>query len=164
MNKRFSVVLSVLMAAVLTGCFNETDNTTVTEIITVPETVATTETSIRFVSTPEDEDIEVDYSNNASEASIYGPGGFSIPTDGEYFSNEELLELAKKRYSAVVGRLTEFIEIDRVSGDIVYIRFYERYYQNGVEMTFTEDMYKVDRKTGVGTDEHGQMIDLTAFI
>ena len=164
MNKRFSVVLSVLMAAVLTGCFNETDNTTVTEIITVPETVATTETSIRFVSTPEVEDIEVDYSNNVSEASIYGPGGFSIPTDGECFSNEELLELAKKRYSAIVGRLTEFIEIDRVSGDIVYIRFYERYYENGLEMTYTEDMYKVDRKTGVGTDEHGQMIDLTAFI
>ena len=164
MNKKFSVVLSVLMAAVLTGCFNETDNTTVTEIITVPETAATTETSIRFVSTPEVEDIEVDYSNNASEASIYGPGGFSIPTEGEYFSNEELLELAKKRYSAVVGRLTEFIEIDRVSGDIVYIRFYERYYENGLEMTYTEDMYKVDRKTGVGTDERGQMIDLTAFI
>ena len=74
------------------------------------------------------------------------------------------MELAKKRYSTVVGRLTEFIEIDRVSGDIVYIRFYERYYENGMEMTYTEDMYKVDRKTGVGTDEHGQMIDLTAFI
>ena len=164
MNKKFSAVLCILMAAVLTGCFNEPANTTVTEIITVPETAPTTETSIRFVSTPEDEAVEVDYSNNASEASIYGPGGFSIPTDGEYFTNEELLELAKKRYSTVVGRLTEFIEIDRVSGDIVYIRFYERYYQNGVEMTYTEDMYKVDRKTGVGTDEHGQMIDLTAFI
>ena len=173
MNKKFSaVVLAVLMAAALSGCFNEPADTTVTETISIPDRTAATESSLSTsvgpslepVAAPVVDSPEVEYANNASEASIFGPGGFSIPTDGEYFSNDELLELAKKRYAATVGRMTEFVDIERVSGDIVYIRFYKTYYDSGTTFTYTEDVYKIDRKTGVGTDKNGMTIDLTAFI
>ena len=173
MNKKISAVLAVFMAASLSGCFNEPADTTVTETISIPDRTAATESStgpsgigpsLEPVAAPVVDSPEIEYANNASEASIYGPGGFSIPTDGEYFSNDELLELAKKRYAATVGRMTEFVDIERVSGDIVYIRFYETYYESGTTFTYTEDVYKIDRKTGVGTDKNGMTIDLTAFI
>ena len=170
MDKKFSaLVSSILIAAFLTGCVDEPANTTVTEKITVPESAVVSEstTATGSVQEPVYEAVNEpgqEYGNRVSEASIYGSGGFTLKTDGEAFTNDELLELAKKRYSAFVGRLTEFVEIDRVSGDIVYIRFYENYYQDGMMRTYTEDLYKVDRKTGVGTDIHGRTIDLTAFI
>ena len=168
--KKFSIVIFALaLTAGLSGCFNEPANTTVTEKITVPESAVVSETTVVTGSYQEPvveslEEPGQEYENRVSEASIYGSGGFTLKTDGEAFTNEELLELAKKRYSAFVGRLTEFVEIDRVSGDIVYIRFYDNYYENGVKFAYTEEVYKVDRKTGVGTDQNGMTIDLTAFI
>ena len=88
---------------------------------------------------------------------------FSLETADVAFTDEELIEMSRKRYVEFTGYVPDYVEIDAVDGDVVYISFYfgDYYYQ---PERYADETYRVDRKTGVGYDSHNFRIDLTGYV
>ena len=89
---------------------------------------------------------------------------FSLETDGIAFTNEELLEMARKRYIEFSGQVPDSVEVDAEDGDVVYISMYFGYFENYEGQKYPDETYRVDRKTGVGYDSHNYRIDLTGYV
>ena len=90
--------------------------------------------------------------------------GFSLQTNGEAFTNEELEVLARKRYLSYGGEVPDKIETFKEIGDTVYIGFYWQGTGQSDSDFWLVDFYRVDRKTGVGFDSNDFKIDLTAYV
>ena len=89
---------------------------------------------------------------------------FSLETDGVAFTNDELLEMARKRYIEFTGYVPDSVEVDAEEGDVVYISMYIGYFANYQGERHPDETYRVDRKTGVGYDSHNFRIDLTGYV
>ncbi len=88
---------------------------------------------------------------------------FSLETADVAFTDEELIEMSRKRYVEFTGYVPDRVEIDAVDGDVVYISFYFSDYYYPPER-YADETYRVDRKTGVGYDSRNFRIDLTGYV
>ena len=90
--------------------------------------------------------------------------GFSLETNGEAFTNEELVEMARKRYLAYTGAVPDHVKVVKEEGNLVYIGFFYSYSDGSIDTRYADETYRVDRQTGVGFDENNFRIDLTGYI
>ena len=90
--------------------------------------------------------------------------GFSLETNGEGFTNDELLSMSRKRYIAYTGYVPDYVEVIREDGDTVYVGFYYSNYYGSIDRSYADEIYRVDRQTGVGYDKNNFRIDLTGYI
>ena len=140
-KKITTAVLSIALIAAIAGCSlppRAAENTTET----VPSNTSKRPKEYVFDESPE----------------------FSLETDGVAFTNEELLEMARKRYIEFSGMVPDSVEVDGEDGDVVYISFYYGYYDEYTGQKSPDETYRVDRKTGVGYDSHNFRIDLTGYV
>ena len=96
--------------------------------------------------------------------------GFHIylEEEQEEFTDEELIEMAKKHYESVNGVVPPYIDIEHTDPGLVSIHLYdivEITDDNGEvqSMTQTYDWYTIDTTLGRGTNFKGEDVDLTEF-
>ena len=141
-RKFMTAVISLALIAGLTGC-NEPSNASSSE----------SETMTAQVTEERPRDIIFDESS-----------GFSLETNGEAFTNEELITIARKRYIAYTGYVPDYVQVIKEDGDIVYIGFYYSDIDGSIDTRYADDIYRVDRQTGVGYDKNNFRIDLTGYV
>ena len=90
--------------------------------------------------------------------------GFSLETNGEGFTNEELIAMSRKRYIAYTGYVPDYVEVIKEDGSTVYVGFYYSNYYGSIDRSYADEIYRVDRQTGVGYDKNNYRIDLTGYI
>lgn len=140
-KKVTTAVLSLALIAAITGCSLPTraaENTTET----VPSNTAKHPREYVFDESPD----------------------FSLETDGVAFTNDELIEMARKRYIEYSYYVPDSVEVFAEDGDIVYIGMYIGYFEGYNGTRVPDETYRVDRKTGVGYDSHNFRIDLTGYV
>ena len=96
--------------------------------------------------------------------------GFHIYLEDEQeeFTDEELIEMAKKHYESVNGVVPPYIDIEHTDPGLVSIHLYDIVEipdDNGEvqSMTQTYDWYTIDTTLGRGTNFMGEDVDLTEF-
>ena len=141
-KKVVTMIITLTLIAALTGCNSVSDASESTVLIETSET-----------STEPRREIVFD-----------GSEGFSLETNGEAFTNEELETLARKRYLSYGGDKPDKVEVFKEIGDTVYIGFYWEGAGDSDHDYWLFDFYRVDRKTGVGFDSNDFKIDLTAYV
>ena len=90
--------------------------------------------------------------------------GFSLETNGEGFTNEELISMSRKRYIAYTGYVPDYVEVIKEDGSTVYVGFSYSNYYGSIDRSYADEIYRVDRQTGVGYDKNNYRIDLTGYI
>lgn len=143
-KKVVTMIITLTLVAALTGCNSVSDASESTALIESE----TSETSIE----------------PRREIVFDGLEGFSLETNGEAFTNEELEVLARKRYLSYGGEVPDKVETFKEIGDTVYIGFYWQGTGQSDSDFWLVDFYRVDRKTGVGFDSNDFKIDLTAYV
>ena len=159
MKKILCLILCLGMIAALTGCKDEPAESSATVSIAPFD--------------PNNYD-PTDYTQ------VFDPNSsdFSLPTEGDPFTKEEILELAKKQFQSVWG-FEPKAEIVYEVGDVIYIYFYDYAYvmdDDGVvqvepvegEIDYNNvsgfDLYIINIKSATGQNSAGEDIDLTAYI
>lgn len=146
MKKILGVIIGLTVAAALAGCNAESAETS----ISAP--TASFDPSIFETS-------------ETSQAVKPYTSDFTLPTDGDPFSTEELLELSKKHFQSIWGFLPTF-EIVYENDQSIYIHIYDYYTygdEDSIDIT-TYEVYFIDKKSGTGQTNNGDFIDLTAYI
>ena len=92
------------------------------------------------------------------------PSGFSLETNGDGFTNEELIAMSRKRYIAYTGYVPDLVKVVKEEGNFVYISFFYSYSDGSIDTRYADETYRVDRQTGVGYDKNNYRIDLTGYI
>ena len=141
-KKVVTVIITLALIAALTGCNSVPDASESTPLIETSETATETRREIVFD----------------------GSEGFSLETNGDAFTNEELETLARKRYLSYGGEVPDKVKVFKEIGDTVYIGFYYEGTGGSDNDYWLFDFYRVDRKTGVGFDRNDFNIDLTAYV
>lgn len=144
-KKVVTVIITLALIAALTGCNSVPDASESTSLIEISETSETATEPRR-------------------EIVFDGSEGFSLETNGDAFTNEELETLAKKRYLNYGGDMPDKVEVFKEIDDTVYIGFYWKGTGASAKDYWLFDFYRVDRKTGVGFDSNDFKIDLTAYV
>lgn len=145
-KKVVTVIITIALIAALTGCNSASDASESTSLIETSETASETTTEPR------------------REIVFVESEGFSLETNGDAFTNEELETLARKRYLSYGGDKPDKVEVFKEIGDTVYIGFYWKDTGASAKDYWLFDFYRVDRKTGVGFDSNDFKIDLTAYV
>ena len=143
-KKVVTVIIALTLIAALTGCNSVSDASESTALIESETSESSTEPRREIV--------------------FDGSEGFSLETNGEAFTNEELEVLARKRYLSYGGDKPDKVEVFKEIGDTVYIGFYWEGPGDSDHDYWLFDFYRVDRKTGVGFDSNDFKIDLTAYV
>ena len=141
-KKVVTVIIALALFAALTGCNSVPDASESTPLIETSETTTEPRREIVFD----------------------GSEGFSLETNGDAFTNEELETLARKRYLSYGGEVPDKVKVFKEIGDTVYIGFYYEGTGGSDNDYWLFDFYRVDRKTGVGFDRNDFNIDLTAYV
>ena len=141
-KKVVTVIITLALIAALTGCNSVPDASESTSLIETSETTTEPRREIVFD----------------------GSEGFSLETNGDAFTNEELETLARKRYLSYGGEVPDKVKVFKEIGDTVYIGFYYEGTGGSDNDYWLFDFYRVDRKTGVGFDRNDFNIDLTAYV
>ena len=141
-KKVVTVIIALALFAALTGCNSVSDASESTPLIETSETTTEPRREIVFD----------------------GSEGFSLETNGDAFTNEELETLARKRYLSYGGEVPDKVKVFKEIGDTVYIGFYYEGTGGSDNDYWLFDFYRVDRKTGVGFDRNDFNIDLTAYV
>ena len=147
MKKSISAILCLSVIAVLAGCNADPAETSVS--------VPTASFDPSNFETTEATQITYPYSSD-----------FSLPTNGDPCTNEELLDLAKKRFKNMYG-FEPHVENVYENDNTIYIHIFEYYsYDENSDSIDIEsyDVYFINKKTGAGTDSNGNPVDLTAYI
>lgn len=143
-KKVVTLIITLTLIAALTGCNAPSDVSGSTALIEIETSETTVEPHREIV--------------------FDGSEGFSLQTNGEAFTNEELEVLARKRYLSYGGGMPDKVETFKEIGDTVYIGFYWQGTGQSDSDYWLVDYYRVDRNTGVGFDRNNNKIDLTAYV
>ena len=90
---------------------------------------------------------------------------FSLPTTGDPFTNEELMELSIKHYQSIWG-IRPKAEVVYENDTVVYVYLYDSYTVDEYDAVYVDqcDVYIINRASGTGQNSSGEEIDLTAYI
>ena len=147
MKKILSVIIGLAVAAALAGCRDDVAGNS------VPAPTTSFDPSV-FVA------------NETSTTTYPSSSDFKLPITGDPFTNDEILELAKKQFQSIYGFLPE-VEIMYEDENSIYIHIFDYYNTDEPSDTIqiqSYDVYFINKKSATGQTSSGDFIDLTAYI